>query len=147
MHPGLVLSTHTNGIWVALSRELVEIVFDFYEWMFENNHFDREFKTVNLGWGIDSVYCALAISLNKKVYRDWKCTIGHTKDQSYSSSKAGAEMRMILQQSLNYAENHGIDKDKMKDLINLIYKKHNTKQPLEVSEVYLNLPKDSELVF
>jgi hypothetical protein len=48
-HPGLHLSTHTNAIWVALSRDLVDVVFKFFEWMFENNHFDREFKKINTG--------------------------------------------------------------------------------------------------
>lgn len=146
-HAGLVLSTHTNGIWVATSRKLAEVIFDFYEWMFENGHLDREFEKVNLGWGIDSVYCALTISLNKKVYRDWGCVVGHESVTDYDHGKAMVEMRMIVQQSLGYAEHIGLDPNKMGDLLNLMYRKVVTKEPLIVSQVYLNLDDDEGFVF
>ncbi|NBW57124.1 hypothetical protein EBR43_04935 [bacterium] len=138
-HPGLVLSTHTNGIWVALSRELVEITLDFYEWMFEQEYFDREFKTVNLGWGVDSVFCVIAICMNKKIYRDWRVIIEHKAVSDYNTNRANEEMIMILNKSLDYGKSIGIDSNKMTYLINLIYTKMKTRRNITISEVYVNL--------
>lgn len=139
LYPGLVLSTHSNLIWVALSRELALLVLDFYEWMFENGYFDRDFKTINTGWGMDSFFCAITLALNKKIYRDWKCIVTHTSDTSYSHLKAMQEMKMAVYKSINFAKEIGIDSEKMLYLYNLIYRKHRTKEPLSLNMVYSSL--------
>jgi len=136
IYPGLVLSTHTNAIWVALSRELVDIVLRFFEWMFETNRFDRTFKQINTGWGMDSFFCAMSICLGKKVYRDWKVVVEHDARTSYDHLRAMKEMTMTINESLHFFELLDVDRKKIKDLYNLMYKKVWEKQPLTVEQVY-----------
>jgi hypothetical protein len=142
-HPGLVLSTQTDAVWVALSRKLVDILIQFFEWMFENNHFDREFKKVNIGWGIDSFFCAFTICMNKKVYRDWTCAVSHDSSTSYDHSIAREQMIMTMRKSLEFVNLFDIDSERMKKAYDVMYDKAHTKRKLTVSDVYENYSDES----
>ena len=136
LYPGLMLSTHTNAIWVALSRELVDVVLSFFEWMFETSRFDRTFKQVNTGWGMDSFFCAMSICLGKKVYRDWGVVVEHDARTSYDHQRAMKEMNMTINESLHFFELSGVERNKIKDLYNLMYRKVWDKQGVTVEQVY-----------
>lgn len=140
MHPGLYLSTHTNAIWVAISRDLVDIVLKFFEWMFDNNHFDRDFKKTNIGWGIDSFFCAISICMNKKVYRDWNCAVGHDSSTSYDHGVAGEQMMMTIKKSLDFTDLLGIETAKMQKAYDVLYNKVHTRKKLTISDVYEDYP-------
>jgi len=142
LYPGLHLSTHTNAIWVAISRDLVEIVFKFFEWMFENGHFDREFKHINTGWGVDSFFCALSICMDKKVYRDWNCAVGHSSDTSYDHGVAWGQMLMTIKKSVDFTTILGIEPEKMSKTYDIMYNKVNTRRKLTLSDLYTNVDFD-----
>lgn len=136
VYPGLVLSTHTNAIWLAMSRELVELGIKFFDWMFDRGSFDKHFQRVNTGWGMDSFFCALSICLGKLVYRDWDISVRHDARTSYDHQRAMQEMDMTLRESMKFVENLGIDPERLKSLYNLMYNKVWTKQQLTVGQVY-----------
>jgi len=139
-HSGLHLSTHTNAIWVALSRDLVDVVFKFFEWMFENNHFDREFKKINAGWGVDSFFCAFSISMNKKVYRDWDRAVVHDSSTSYDHGIAGEQMMMTIKRSIDFTDTLGVETIRMQKAYDVMYNKVNTKRKLTIFDVYKDYP-------
>lgn len=87
-YPNLYLSTNTNGIYLAMSRDMAGYISMFYDWSIETGEID--FTKMRSGWGLDIGYCALAIFLNKIVYRDSSVTMYHPPTQSYSQS-AGLE--------------------------------------------------------
>jgi hypothetical protein len=140
MHPGLHLSTQTDAIWVALPRSLVNTVIWFFEWMFENNHFDREFKKINIGWGIDSFFCAFIVCMNKKIYRDWNLAVGHDSSTSYDHRIAGEQMLMTIIKSVDFTTLLGIEPERMQKAYDVMYTKANTKKTLTISDVYKDYP-------
>jgi hypothetical protein len=137
---GLHLSTQTDAIWVALSRELVEIVIGFFEWMFENNYFDREFKKVNIGWGLDSFFCAVTVCMNKKIYRDWQYSVFHDSNTSYDHGLAAQQMMDTIKQSIGYTDLIGIETVRMQKAYDVMYDKVNTRRKLTVADVYKDYP-------
>ena len=139
-HRGLFLSTQTDALWFALSRDLLNIVIDFFEWMFENEYFDREFKKVCIGWGLDSFFCAVTICMNKKIYRDWSLVVYHDANTSYDHSIAAQQMLMTIQKSVGFTETLGIEFERVKKAYDIMYDKANTKRKIMMSDVYLDYP-------
>ncbi len=136
LHEGLYLSTHTNGIVIALHREMVQVMYDFYLW---GRGTDRiQFETMYSGWGLDTVYNSFAIYHNKKIYRD-HVTMHHPLGSSYNTSVANQEMSTIVLQSKYFAQSLGMDPDVLNKIQHIITRKSMTRRPLTIKEVYLNL--------
>jgi hypothetical protein len=84
------LTTCTNGIYFALSREMCEVLRDFYRWSsIESKKIDAE--KMFSGWGIDLAISAYAIYNNKYCYRDRGLKLLHPPSSNYSTDAASKE--------------------------------------------------------
>lgn len=139
VHPGLYLSTHTNGIWVFMRRELAEILNTFLQWAVETKTLD--FSGMSSGWGLDTVYAVMTIYNNKKAYRDASISVSHPKSSSYDHNKANKEYYDLVGAYLEYVTFIGGDRNIAARLCQLIFDKVNKKQNLRLtlSDVYLNI--------
>jgi hypothetical protein len=93
-YPEMYLSTNTNGIYVAMSRDMAGYISLFQDWSIETGEID--FTKMRSGWGLDIAYCALAIFLNKIIYRDSSVTMYHPPTQSYSQQQGLEEFYATL---------------------------------------------------
>jgi len=135
-NPDLWLSTQTNGVWVALRRELAIKMLDFMDWMLETDRLD--FTKMVSGWGIDYIYCAWSIYEGKKVYRDWSVTIDHPDESSYTTG--GTEMVKVLNSFKEYCDTFELDATKMQCILETIKSKAAFKNllDLKISDIYVN---------
>jgi hypothetical protein len=134
--PELWLSTQTNGIWVAIRRDLALKMLDFMDWMLRTNRLD--FTKMLSGWGIDYVYCAWSIYEGKKVYRDWSVVMEHPTGSSYTTGES--DMAAVLDSFKEYCSISGIDVDKIEAILKTIESKATFKNllDLKISDVYIN---------
>lgn len=93
-YPELYLSTNTNGIYVAMSRDMAGYLSLFQDWSIETGEID--FTKMRSGWGLDMAYCSLAIFLNKIIYRDSSVTMYHPTSQSYTQQQGLDEFYATL---------------------------------------------------
>jgi hypothetical protein len=84
-YPEMYLSTNTNGIYLAMSRDMAGYVSLFQDWSVSSGEID--FTKMRSGWGLDIAYCSLAIFLNKIIYRDSSVVMFHPTSQSYSQQQ------------------------------------------------------------
>jgi hypothetical protein len=136
LHSNLYLATHTNGIIVALSRAIVQLMYDFYLWGRGTNRIN--FETMKSGWGLDTVYNSFAIYLNKKIYRD-HLVMHHPSSSSYDHRAATQEMNFITDESKHFAGSIGMDPGVIHRIQKIIVAKSIHRQTLSVKDVYLNL--------
>ena len=136
IHPGLYLATHTNGIMIALRREMVELMHNFYLWCNKSETVD--FKKMYSGWGLDTVYNSLAIYMNKKIYRD-HLAMHHPLGSSYNGDSANKEMANVREESLKFAESAGFDHNLLSKIQNIITEKVISRGQLSIRDVYLNI--------
>lgn len=132
----LWLSTQTNGIWVALRREIAMKMLDFMDWMITTDRLD--FTKMVSGWGLDYVYCSWSIYEGKKVYRDWSVTIEHPEGSSYQTS--GLDIENIFKYFDEYCMIQDINSKKIKSILETIKSKATFKGflDLKISDVYIN---------
>jgi hypothetical protein len=90
----MYLSTNTNGIYLAMSRDIAGYVSMFQDWSIETGEVD--FTKMRSGWGLDIAYCSLAIFLNKIIYRDSSVKMFHPPSQSYSQQQGLEEFYQTL---------------------------------------------------
>jgi hypothetical protein len=140
-HPELYLSTMPNGIYVALSREVATIMLAFIRWGITN----RSIKIPDMvsGWGLDYIYSAVAIYLNKKIYRDL-IEFKHPRTTHYNSQIADQEFRHMISIFKDYCPELGFDRVKIQTIFDLIEKKVRGKASfnLPIKTLYLNLKED-----
>ena len=134
--PDLWLSTQTNGVWVALRRELAIKILDFMDWMLKTDRLD--FTKMLSGWGLDYVYCAWSIYEGKKVYRDWSVVMEHPSASSYSTGEL--DMIVVLDSFKEFCEISEIDVSKMQAILKTIRSKAALKNllDLKISDIYIN---------
>lgn len=89
-YENLFIATNTNGMYVALSRQMVVYMYMFYLWSKDNKDI-VDFSKMVSGWGLDMCYCALAMILNKVIYRDATAKMHHPTTQSYTQNQGGQE--------------------------------------------------------
>lgn len=132
----LYLSTQSNGIWVAIKRDLALNLLDFMNWAVESNKLD--FTKMTSGWGIDYVYCCWAIYEGKKIYRDWSVTMEHPTHSSYVGGEK--DMEMFIDFFYQYSVKHGISLNKIESILATIKSKAASRKllDLKISDVYIN---------
>jgi hypothetical protein len=144
IYRGFNLSTQTNGIYFAFSRELAIFIKDYLDWGVEKGQL--EFPKMHSGWGVDIVSCALAFYKNKKVYRDSNITMSHPNTTSTNQWEAPKEMHTVLDTFKDFCTEKGLDSSKIQAIYDLIFKKVKDRInyiPL-VKDVYVNL--EGELI-
>ena len=142
--PGLDLSTLTNGIFVALSRDIAEITYEYMTWASSNQVY---FYSMTSGWGLDYVYCAASTYMNKYVYKDTTVTMNHPTGSGYNYWVAENEWNLITKSFIKFWKEKGYDPVMIENLFKLYIKKVDQKDRfnLKAEELYLNAK--SELSF
>lgn len=139
-----VLSMHLNGLWTALSRELAERIYGYYEWALKNGKMN--FKTMISGHGLDYTYCAWTLYNNKKIYRDlnFRTTTGVVT--SFDTSGAMNDFLTVIRSFVDYIDETLGDGPRLKQICQNIQNRSVLKRneyPLELA--YLNMPDVKEL--
>lgn len=142
--PGLDLSTLTNGIFVALSRDIAKITYEYMTWAMSNSVY---FYSMTSGWGLDYVYCAASTYISKYVYKDTTVTMHHPTGSGYNYWVAENEWHLITKSFVNFWKEKGHDFVMIEDLFKLYIQKVDGKDRfnLKAEELYLNAK--SELAF
>jgi len=100
-----------------MTREMASYMQAFYNWSVETGTID--FSTMRSGWGLDHIYCSLAIYLNKVVYRDRSITIYHPVGKTYDMDVAIQEFYKTMKAFLQFAEDVlGADKERLRHITN-----------------------------
>jgi hypothetical protein len=142
--PGLDLSTLTNGIFVALSRDIAKVTYEYMTWAISK---DVDFYSMTSGWGLDYAYCAASTYLNKYVYKDTTVTMHHPTGSGYNYWVAENEWHAITKSFVEFWQEKGYDHVMIENLFKLYIQKVDGKDGfnLEAKELYLNA--ESELTF
>lgn len=139
-YDNLYLSTNTDGLYVSMSREMAEYIFQFYKWCLSTKSID--FSKMVSGWGLDHIYCSLAIYLNKIIYRDSSVTVYHPVGKSYIYDEAVQEFYQTMRVFLLFSEEVlGFDSERLKFIINKTIGKikDDNREPLSKKLMYSNL--------
>ena len=89
------LTTCTNGIYFALSRETCVVLNNFYQWSSVENKLIESEKMLS-GWGIDIAIAAYAIYNNKYCYRDRMVSLDHPPSSDYNQLRASEEASIVI---------------------------------------------------
>lgn len=143
-HPGLYLCTLTNGIFVALQRDIAQITYDYMSWAIKNG---IDFYAMTSGWGLDYIYAAASYMLDKKVYKDRTVKMHHPDGSGYNYDIAAKESKIVMESFIQYWETHKTESHKVKDLFSVFMKKVHKRNSYSVllKEVYLNGRQPAEI--
>jgi len=137
-HEGLYLSTMTNGIYVAMSRDIATMFADYMDQAVKDG--DIVLGVMQSGWGIDVAYCTLSMCLNKKVYRGIT-KLDHPLPSSYDHGKANKEYGRVFNSFVKYVHNYGLDEHQVALVMNQVLRSPYLAQSggLRVKDFYPNL--------
>lgn len=140
----LAVSTMTNGIFIAVTREIAEIIYKYMTWAINNG---VDFYSMTSGWGLDYTYCGVAVYLNKCVYKDTSLTMFHPTGSGYNYKIANDEFNLIIKSFLKFWEVEGYDAKTMGRIFDLFMEKvqHKSEFQLKLEDLYLNA--DSKPIF
>lgn len=131
----LYLATNTNGAYLALNRDIAEVLDQFYDWCGSEKILN--FSTMRTGWGLDMSYCALIIALNRVIYRDSGVSMFHPKDQSYSMEDGNFEYRSVVAAFKMFCRHIGVDPDRIAFIQDLTVRRvRNTATVLDIRTIY-----------
>lgn len=142
--PGLDLSTLTNGIFVALTRDIAEITYKYMSWAILKN---VNFYSMTSGWGLDYVYCAVSTYINKYVYKDTTVTMHHPTGSGYNYETAETEWHSITKSFVEFWKESGNNYVMIENMYKLFIQKVDQKEKFNLSAKELYLNAKSELVF
>lgn len=133
-HEGLVLSTLTNGILVALSRDVAELM---HRYMHSAS---VDFYTMTSGWGLDYAYCAASYYLGKKVYKDTSVLMKHPTGSGYDYGVAAKEAYAVMDSFVEYCPKEQIDGQKIRSLFEVFMTKVHQKDQYAptLKDVFVN---------
>jgi hypothetical protein len=137
VHPGLYLCTLTNGIFVAMKREIAELTYEYMKWASSNG---VDFYGMTSGWGLDYVYSAISYMLDKKVYKDSSVKMSHPDGSGYNYDIAAKESNIVMESFIRYWANHKSGSHKIRNLFSIFMRKVHEKDAYTVllKEVYQN---------
>jgi hypothetical protein len=135
----LDLCTHTNGIHFALSRELALFLKKYMDWAVDSGIL--RIPEMTSGWGIDTVFCAIAVYKNKKIYRDISLTAFHPDTSSTMDEVGNKEVAIILESFKEFCKINDIDADKIQTIYDIAYRKARERANFRVNikDLYVNL--------
>ena len=129
------LSTHTNGIYVFLRKEVAHYLCDFLDWATKND--ELNLKEMKSGWGLDTSYASYAIYLGKKIYRD-KLIMEHPAGSTYHHANAFLEMNWFIEKFRKYCELNGFNGNKLQRIYDVIYQKAREHTKFKLEHIYIN---------
>jgi hypothetical protein len=142
--PGLAISTMTNGIYVALTREIAEIMYRYIKRALSKN---VDLYKMTSGWGLDYAYCGVAVYLNKAVYKDTSLTMIHPTGSGYNYTIADGEFRLVIKSFLEFWEAEGRNPNTLQEIFNFFINKVEKKNTFQLSVEDLYLNAKSKLTF
>jgi hypothetical protein len=116
-HPGYYLSSMPNGIYVALRRNIAEILLNFCRWAIKSELI--RIPQMVSGWGLDYVYTAISVYTNHTVYRDF-VTFHHPASTGYSQVSGSAEFFALIFGFKNYCSTIGFDPSEVQRIYDMI---------------------------
>ena len=87
----LLISIQTDGIALYIHREVVQILLDYFKYLESK----IDIATITSGWGMDMIWCSIAIANNGWILRDNEHILNHPAGSSYNHSKASAELELV----------------------------------------------------
>lgn len=113
----LNISIQTDGIYVFIRKDIVSILLNYFNFMNER----IDLATMTSGWGLDMIWCSLAIANNYPILRDKRFVLFHPAGSSYGHDKATAEMNIMLSEFYAYLESINIDSEVYKKIHGKMY--------------------------
>ena len=134
---GLVLSCQTDGIMVFINKEIANHIDKYFDYL-ETKVDLTELKS---GWGMDMIWCSLAIYLDKVIIRDKRYIPNHPAGSSYDHGRASEELNIVLKHFYEYCDNNKIDSSIIQKIHNKIYGRMNKSADcMNVLDFYGKLP-------
>ncbi len=125
---GIDLACITDGIVFTLHRDLALKLLEFME-------FAKMSCSYQVGWGLDWIWCTLAIYENKKILRDSRISLLHPKSTSYDTIFALEEFRIIQESFIEFA------KMENKDLIKIRRIQYSMNERIKGNEKFFAVDK------
>ena len=125
---GIDLACITDGIVFTLHRNLALKLLEFIE-------FAKKSYSYQVGWGLDWIWCTLAIYENKKILRDSRISLLHPKSTSYDTNFALEEFRIIQEAFIEFATM------KNKDLIKIRRIQYSINERIKGNEKFFAVDK------
>jgi GR25 family glycosyltransferase involved in LPS biosynthesis len=97
----LLISSQTDGIVIALHRDVVIDLLRFFDYLQEIGLVPH----MRGGWGLDYVWSVLSMQQRKLIIRDQILTMNHPQGSSYSHDDAGSDMHKLLDAFIAFSEN------------------------------------------
>jgi hypothetical protein len=119
-YQNMYLSTMTNGIYLAMSRDIALFMLEYMNWLVEVDGTDL--STMFSGWGLDLAYNSYTIYIGKNIYRD-KLQMHHPTGSSYPHNSANKEMLLILNKFNEFCTLKGLDVNRLARIQDLTLKK------------------------
>ena len=144
MYENMALSSHINGIYVALDRKLAIDILLYYEWLLQNNYMD--FSTMITGHCLDKVCAAWTIYNNKKVYRKWDFFMRTEATTSYKLDTAEFECGNIKNRFVQYLKTIGEDSKTISKIYEAIEDKDQNyrTESYTLKKIYINIKNNEE---
>lgn len=132
------LTTCTNGIYFAISREMCQVLYDFYKWACIDNDI-LQIKKMSSGWGIDLIISIYAIYNNKYCYRDKSVKLNHPESSNYDKFAASQESGALINTFCYYLVTiFDYDKNKLTEIITKIGNLFLNPKSLKLEDFYSN---------
>ena len=117
-YPEMYLTTHINGLYWAMRRDLALMLLAYYEWILDKGYMN--FRTMVTGHCLDWVYSAMVLLHNKKTYRDMSTEMREIEGTSYSTKNASYECNMVRDRYIDWAGKHGITENAVRAAYNVM---------------------------
>ena len=133
----LLISIQTDGIALYIHREVVQILLDYFKYLESK----IDITTITSGWGMDMIWCSIAIANNGWILRDNEHILNHPAGSSYNHSKASAELELVLNAFYEYVESIGVDPDVFGLIHSNIYKRMGQDPAyIAIEDFYKDIP-------
>jgi hypothetical protein len=132
---GINYATQTDGAFFFMKRDIVETMLSYMDYLDSK----EDLKSMKSGWGMDYIWCALAIYKEKYIFRDTEQIVFHPQGSSYDHSVASAEMETVINIFYEYCDLNNLNSEQLKNII-LNITKRMSRDPdyMSLSNFYKN---------
>ena len=129
----LNVSIQTDGIFVFIHRDIVDILLKYFNFLNEK----IDLKEMKSGWGLDIIWSSISILNSLPILRDTRFVPNHPPGSSYDHSRATEEMNIMLSNFYEFVESTGADSEPYKKMHGKIYgRMSNQERCKEISDFY-----------
>lgn len=113
----MLLSIQTDGIAVILHKDIVDMLEKYLDFVADKT----DITQLTSGWGMDMIWSAYSIYMNKLVLRDNMHILNHPAGSSYGHDRASKELKIILDLFYEFCDDNKIDSIKIRNIHEKIY--------------------------